>query len=438
MVSLWGFVRGDRQREARAARLGSGGWTVRVIAWCAAAALGCSIPLLSAGAATGAGHGLTAGVTAPTPGPSGGGSVVVTVPPVPYTPVADSFLVGRYRSRLHVLHNDTGFPAAPTLTLVNARGAVVRTLSLPRVGTVTVDAGMVLLTPLRGATDATAAFRYAAASANGQVQTQRALVRLRSPAISVRDDVVQPVGSEPTTVDVAANDVVLVPGAVRRCAPDLFAVAPAAVDPRQVVLPDPERPEGGCPQPTPLTTPDGTWEMAGGALTFTAAAPFDGHATIYYRQATDFPFDVGVARVVVRSGGPGAGPGGPGGGPGGGSTGGPGGQPDGSGTPGGRPGTHGGQDPGLLGSLGDVLTGGVALPAAPAMQAPPVPPAPAVGSTPPQSARGAVVAAPETTRTVDAVSAWFMAWPVLPALVLLVVAGGRRWWRHRAPARIPR
>ncbi len=243
------------------------------------------------------------GGAAATAGDSESGSVRVTVPTLRYEARNDVFRAGPYRSRLDVLFNDGGLPARDRLTLLDRRGRPASTVTVPRVGHLRVRSGYVVLDPLRGARGRVS-FTYRAASPNGPVAAAGAVVDLYARVIVTRDDRARTRPGTPVVIDIAANDRLVVPGAVRACRPRLFSRPPRRPDPLPVVLPEQQRKSLVCAADDGIvTTKQGDWRLdLRGRAVFTPAAGFTGTANAYYRQASDHPFDLGVARVSVSVG----------------------------------------------------------------------------------------------------------------------------------------
>lgn len=228
------------------------------------------------------------------------GNVTVTVPQVDYEARDDRFRVGPYRSRLHVLFNDVGAPRSDSLGLVDRQGRVVPVLAIPRMGRLRVANGYVVFDPVPGARGA-ASFSYQASSPNGGMRSARAEVDVFPRVIVTRDDVATTAPRTPLSLAIAANDRIVVPGAALACPPELFARRPPPADPLPVVLPEPERPPATCEPPGRLARPEGEWLVEiSGEVTFRPAADFTGTARAYYRQASEHPFDLGVARMTVN------------------------------------------------------------------------------------------------------------------------------------------
>jgi hypothetical protein len=229
--------------------------------------------------------------------------VTVTVPTISYSPRDDRFRVGPYRSRLHVLFNDTGLAAPKRLQLLDSRGIPTPTITVARLARLHVVAGYVVLDPLPGARGHVS-FTYRAASPNGPPTNGHAEVELFRRIIVAANDKAATRPHTPTTVDVAANDRLVVAGAVTACAPQLFAHAPRRPNPLPLVLPEPARQPIDCiSRARTLTSAHGTWRLdALGGVVFSPAAGFTGTARVFYRQASDYPFDLGVATVSVTVG----------------------------------------------------------------------------------------------------------------------------------------
>ncbi len=240
-------------------------------------------------------------VTTPAPDPQG---VVVTVPLLPYAPRSDMFRVGPYTSRLDVLHNDSGNPDPRRLELLDRNRNPVVFLLLRGVGRLHVEDGYVVLERFEESSGR-GSFSYRAGSGNGDLQVTQVVVQVVGEVVRVARDSARTRRNVPVVLDVAVNDRVIVPGAVRVCGPQLFARRPRPIDPRPVVWPDPEQLPFPCESlgdpSTVLVTPAGRFEVdANGRVIFTPAPDFAGVATAYYRQATDNLFDLGVARLTVR------------------------------------------------------------------------------------------------------------------------------------------
>lgn len=254
--------------------------------------------------------GVTNGGVTKSGGPKSGGTkgtVSVTVPTLGYTARNDVFRAGPYRSRLDVLFNDGGLPARGRLTLLDEGGRPTSAVRVPRVGRLRVDSGFVVLDPVRGARGRVS-FTYRAASPNGPVASAHAVVDLYPRVIVTGDDRARTARGTAVVIDIAANDHLIVPGAVLACAPQLFARRPRRPDPLPVVRPQGSRPAGNCaPASSTLTTRPGAWLLDGhGRVVFKPAVGFVGTATAYYRQASDNPFDLGVAKMSVSVRGDGA------------------------------------------------------------------------------------------------------------------------------------
>lgn len=229
------------------------------------------------------------------------GNVMVAVPIVPYEARDDRFRAGPYRSRLHVLFNDAGIPDPDRLQLVDDRGRTRPVISVPRIGNLRVADGFVVLDPVPGA-EGTVSFSYQTTSANGPVRRAKVGVDVVPQVIATADDAVTTSPGTQVQLDVAANDRLLVPGAVRACLPQLLERRPPRVDPLPVVLPEPERPTSPCAGQAPLVTSAGQWRVdPSGEVVFTPALGFTGTARAYYRQETAYPFDLGAAVMSVRT-----------------------------------------------------------------------------------------------------------------------------------------
>ena len=228
--------------------------------------------------------------------------VTVTVPTISYAPRDDRFRVGPYSSRLHVLFNDTGLAAPSRLQLLDRRGLPTPTVTVARLGRLRVLAGYVVLDPVPGARGRLS-FTYRAASPNGPAANGHAVVELFPRVIVAANDRATTRPHKPVVVDVAANDRIVVAGAVRACGAQLFAHAPRRPNPLPLVLPEPARQPINCAGRDgrrTLTTAHGTWRLdSRGRVVFSPSAGFTGIVRAYYRQASDYPFDLGVATVSV-------------------------------------------------------------------------------------------------------------------------------------------
>ena len=225
----------------------------------------------------------------------------MTVPTISYAPRDDRFRVGPYSSRLHVLFNDTGLPAPKRLQLLDRRGLPTPTVTVARLGRLRVLAGYVVLDPVPGARGRLS-FTYRAASPNGPAANGHAVVALFPRVVVASDDLATTKPGTAKAVDVAANDRIVVNGAVAACGPDLFAHPPRRPDPLPLVLPEPDRRPIDCAghHRQRLTSAHGDWLVDGrGRVVFRPAAGFTGTVRAYYRQASDHPFDLGLARVSV-------------------------------------------------------------------------------------------------------------------------------------------
>jgi hypothetical protein len=249
---------------------------------------------------------LAATVTAPSvsadEGDSDSGGVTVTVPSISYAPHNDVFRVGPYRSRLNVLFNDSGVADPTRLQLLDAHGSATANLTVPRLGHLRVVAGYVVLDPVRGA-KGRLSFTYRAASPNGPAAIGHAVVQLFPRVIVAEKDQRTARPGALVTVNVAANDQLIVTGAVTACGPQLFAHPPPRPDPLPVVLPEPDSRRVDCSGHQPrqqLNTAHGHWLVdAHGRVVFRPTHGFHGAARIYYRQASAHPFDLGLASVTV-------------------------------------------------------------------------------------------------------------------------------------------
>jgi hypothetical protein len=235
--------------------------------------------------------------------------ITVTVPTISYGPRDDLFRVGPYRSRLHVLFNDTGWPAPERLQLVDHRGRPTATVTVPRRARLRVVDGYVVLDPAPGARGRVS-FTYRAASPNGPTADGHAVAELFPRVIVAESDHAKTKRGAPVVVDVADNDRLIVHGAVVACAPQLFAHRPRRPDPLPLVLPEPDLRPVDCARRQPrqrLTDEHGDWLVdAQGRVVFHPARGFTGTARAYYRQASAHPFDLGVATVSVSVGRPGS------------------------------------------------------------------------------------------------------------------------------------
>jgi hypothetical protein len=230
-----------------------------------------------------------------------GDGITVTVPTISYGPRDDVFRVGPFRSRLHVLFNDTGLPAPNRLQLVDRRGIPRATVTVPRLAHLRVVAGYVVVDPVRGASGRFS-FTYRAASPNGPAMNGHAVVALFPRVLVAANDQVTTKPGIPVVVDVAANDRLVVNGAVPACNPVLFAHRPRRPDPLPLVLPEPDRRPIDCAghHRQRLTGAHGDWLIdARGRVVFRPATGFIGTVRAYYRQASAHPFDLGLARVTV-------------------------------------------------------------------------------------------------------------------------------------------
>jgi hypothetical protein len=246
--------------------------------------------------------GATSAPAASTPDDDG---ITVTVPTIGYEPRDDLFRVGPYRSRLHVLFNDAGLPAAERLQLLNRHGNPVTTLTLAGRARLRVVHGYVVLDPAPGA-KGRISFSYRAASPNGPTADGQGVAELFPRVIVTRNDQATTRRGTRVVVDVADNDRLVVKGAVLACAPQLFAHRPRQPDPLPLVLPEPDRRPVDCTGHQPrhkLTGEHGVWLVdLQGRVVFRPAAGFTGTVHAYYRQASAHPFDLGVARVTVSVG----------------------------------------------------------------------------------------------------------------------------------------
>jgi hypothetical protein len=231
-----------------------------------------------------------------------GDGVTVTVPVISYAPRDDLFRVGPFRSRLDVLSNDSGLPAPERLQLLDRRGIPTTTVTVPRLARLRVVAGYVVLDPMPRARGHLS-FTYRAASPNGPAANGHAVVALFPRVIVARNDQATTRQHTQVVVDVAANDRLVVSGAVIACGPHLFAHPPRRPDPLLLVLPEPDRRPVDCAgrhRTQRLTTAQGAWRIdAQGRVAFHPAAGFTGTARAYYRQASAHPFDLGLASVSV-------------------------------------------------------------------------------------------------------------------------------------------
>jgi hypothetical protein len=234
-----------------------------------------------------------------------GAGVTATVPTIAYGPRDDRFRIGPFSSRLHVLFNDTGVPAPRRLQLLDRRGIPTPKVTVARLGRLRVVAGYVVMDPVPGARGHLS-FTYRAASPNGPPANARVVVELFRRVIVAANDRATTGPRTSVPVDVAANDRLLVAGAVTACAPQLFAHPPRRPDPLPLVLPEPARRPIDCvgrDRRRTLTGPHGTWRLdAEGRVVFSPAAGFTGTVRAYYRQASDYPFDLAVAGVSVLVG----------------------------------------------------------------------------------------------------------------------------------------
>ncbi|WP_460626909.1 Ig-like domain-containing protein [Intrasporangium mesophilum] len=331
----------------------------------------------------------------------GRGVITVTVPPVPYSGVADTFVVGPLTSRLHVLANDTGRPDPASVRLVSSKGAVSR-LDASGIGTLTLGPdGTIDLAPDKRQAPSASTFRYRARSTNGATQDVTVTVKRHTQVLSAVDDKVTLRGDVPpeVVVDQSANDTLLVPGAVTSCPPTLSTGTPEPLATPVDVEPEPTRPDPPtCPAPETVTTSLGDWSVRDGKVVFAPAPGFHGKATIRYAQRTDLPTSQATATITVQVAAPPAGAGSPGPANGGSSS--PGSGDDGSGgsTNGGGSGTGNSPGGGTSPSSGSGVAGGTG------------------GS-------GGSGGAPQTTLgrwlsgTISS-PGWWLLWPVLPAAVV--------------------
>ncbi|MGW5240180.1 Ig-like domain-containing protein [Monashia sp. NPDC004114] len=333
----------------------------------------------------------------------GSGVITVTVPAVPYSGIADTFVVGPLTSRLHVLANDTGRPDPASVRLVSPKGAVSR-LDASGIGTLTLGPeGTIDLVPDKRQAPSASTFRYRARSTNGATQDVTVTVRRHTQVLSAVDDQVTLRGDVPpeVVIDQAANDTLLVPGAVTSCPPTLSTGSPEPLATPVDVQPEPTRPDPlTCPEPETVTTSLGDWSVRDGKVVFAPAPGFHGKATIRYAQRTDLPTSQATATITVQVAAPPAGAGSSGSADGGSSS--PGSAGDGSGGPtnGGSGGT--GSSPG-----GTSPTGGSGV----------------AGGAGASGSPGGSGGLPQTTLgrwlsgTISS-PGWWLLWPILPAAVV--------------------
>jgi hypothetical protein len=223
----------------------------------------------------------------------------VTVTTIPYAASDDRFLIGPYRSRLKVLVDDAGLPDSSSLRLLDPRGLPRVSRVIQGIGRIVVGHGFVLVGPVRGP-EGTASFIYEASSPNGPTTNAVVLVRHVPRVIVAADDHASTREGRSVTVDVAANDRVVVRGAHRVCRPEIFLTPPGPVNPLPIVLPDPLRSPVSCPSVKDRTGRSGSWAVdRSGRIVFTPAKHFRGTTSIYYRQDATHPFDLAVARLTV-------------------------------------------------------------------------------------------------------------------------------------------